>query len=128
LPDHFSTLRDWTQVFGVGYFVALVNQLMSIIEQTWLDLHLDAITQQVSKRDKAHPYQPGTGPKLETCGTCQKCSAVDYYYKCHVLMKFWTNGPGTDIRKKDLACRSWEPATEKLEVVITRNRAPRIDY
>lgn len=51
---------------------------MIIIEQTWLDLHLDAITQQVRKRDKAHPYRPGTGPAGQTCGTCQKCCAVDY--------------------------------------------------
>jgi hypothetical protein len=99
---------------------------MIIIEQTWLDLHLDAITQQVRKRDKAHPYRPGTGPAGQTCGSCQKCSAIDYhnkrYYKCHVLMKYWTHGPGTDIRKKDPACKSWEPATLTIEVVTTRNR------
>jgi hypothetical protein len=32
LSDHLSALRDWTQVFGVGYFVAMVNQLMSVID------------------------------------------------------------------------------------------------
>ena len=105
---------------------------MSIIEQTWLDLHLEAITQQVSKRDKAHPYRPGTGPAGQTCGTCSKCSRISYhnktYRKCHVLMKHWTHGPGTDIRKKDLACKSWEPATLTIEVVTTRNRTPRSDY
>lgn len=116
----------------MGYFGALVNQIMSITEQLSLDLHLDAIMQQVRKRDNAHPYGPGSGPAGQTCGTCQKCSVVDYhnkrYYKCHVLMKFWTHSYGTDIRKKDLACKSWEPATEKIEVMTTRNRTPHIDY
>jgi hypothetical protein len=105
---------------------------MSIIQQDWLDLHLDAITQQISKRDKAHPYAPGSGPAGQTCGTCQKLCRVEYhnkiYRKCHVLMKYWTHGPGTDIRCRDAACRSWEPATAKLEVVTTRHRSPRIDY
>ena len=43
-------------------------------------------------------------------------------------MKTWSHGPGTDIRCEDAACKSWEPATEKIEVVTTRGRAPQIDY
>jgi hypothetical protein len=106
---------------------------MSIVEQQWLDLRPDAYA--APKRgplDKAHPYHPGSGPKGQTCGICSKLCRVEYhnktYRKCHVLMRYWSHGPGTDIRCKDAACKSWEPATEKLELVTTRHRTPRIDY
>jgi hypothetical protein len=79
--------------------------------------------------DRAHPYPPGSGPYGQTCGTCAKlCTrhgSSKTYFKCHVLMKFWTAGPGTDIRKKDPACLCWEPRIDKVELVstLTRDRA-----
>src|ERR1700744_4787804 len=97
---------------------------MSIIDQAWLDLNAAAIAEQYKagrcRLDKAHPYPPGSGPKGQTCGACSKLCEVKYskkYFKCHVIMKSWTHGPGTDIRKKDPACKSWEPKIDKIEVL-----------
>ncbi len=62
---------------------------------------------------KGHASPPGTGPPSETCGTCQFCITVRHhdklYRKCGLMEQFWTHGPGTDIRRKDPACRDWEP-------------------
>ena len=57
------------------------HNMSEIIEQSWLDLHPDALAQRFRRRDNAHLYAPGTGPTGQTCGTCQKCSAVDYHAK-----------------------------------------------
>ena len=56
----------------------LVGLMSEIVEQKWLDLHPDAYAApKPGPLDKAHPYRPGTGPASQTCGTCQKCCAVD---------------------------------------------------
>lgn len=88
---------------------------MTCIDKTWLEAHPDVKAFEGKVRhpvDRAHPYPPGSGPPGQTCGTCAKlCERrlAKTYFKCHVLIKFWTAGPGTDIRKKDPACMAWEP-------------------
>jgi len=106
---------------------------VSIIQQDWLDAHkveLDSVP--VRKRDHSHPYACGTGPAGQTCGTCSKLCRVHYhdktYRKCHVLMKHWSHGGATDIRRKDPACKSWEPRVEKVELATTRHRSPHVNY
>lgn len=69
------------------------------------------------RKELAQGYarRPGSGPVGETCGTCANCYASHYnrktYYKCEVIRHRWTNGPGTDIRKKSPACDLWQPYT-----------------
>ena len=59
-----------------------------------------------------HIDTPGTGPEGETCGSCQHCIRIRYhnknYHKCGLMEPLWTHGAGTDIKKKDAACKSWE--------------------
>jgi hypothetical protein len=110
-------------------FFGVEEKEMSIIEQAWLDLHAAALAEQGkagrSKLDRAHPYPVGTGPAGQTCGTCAKLCEIQYskkYFKCRVIMAAWTHGPGTDIRKKDPACKCWEPRIDKVEILNVRNR------
>jgi hypothetical protein len=98
--------------------------MSSCIDQAWLDLHPEVLSTPTRQRpDRAHPYAPGTGPKGQTCGTCQKCVCRHFtrkrYYKCRVLMKTWTGGAGTDIKLRDSACKSWEPRIDKIELIST---------
>jgi hypothetical protein len=55
--------------------------------------------------------RPGTGPKGETCKTCEHYCRSNYhnvvYRKC-ALVK-WTHGPGTDIKASAPACAKWQP-------------------
>jgi len=104
------------------------GKINTCIDKDWLAAHPDFLIQ-VSKvkhpTDRAHPYPPGSGPPGQTCGTCAKLCERHFsktYFKCHVLMKFWTAGPGTDIRKKDPACLCWEPRIDKVELVSTLTR------
>lgn len=63
------------------------------------------------KAAKGHAAPPGTGPAGKTCGDCKHCDYVKRskrYFKCGLLRHAWTNGPGTDIRKRDAACRYFE--------------------
>jgi hypothetical protein len=105
--------------------------MSTCIDPDWLAKHPWILkSAPAQKRDKAHPYAPGTGPAGQTCGTCSKCIGRKFaktYYKCRVMMKFWTGGPGTDIRLKDAACRSWEARVDKIDLVSTvgRNRQRR---
>jgi hypothetical protein len=98
------------------------------IDQAWLDAHpafLIAGKTGLLKGDRAHSYKPGTGPAGESCGTCEKLREHHYsrtYFKCAVMKRFWTRGPGTDIRKKDSACLAWEPRVDKFEVLNVVNR------
>jgi hypothetical protein len=61
------------------------------------------------------PHCPGTGPLGETCGTCRHLDRVEHhdkhYLKCGLMSKLWSRGPGTDIRAKWPACKSWEKKT-----------------
>jgi hypothetical protein len=99
--------------------------MSTCIDPEWLAAHPEIFARPPLKRDRAHPYAPGTGPADQTCGTCAKCIKRTFtknYYKCRVMMKFWTAGPGTDIRLKDRACKSWEPRTDKVDPISTVQR------
>lgn len=64
---------------------------------------------QVKRR--GHAWLPGTGPTGETCKTCKHYTLRQWagtYRKCGLMEKNWTQGPGTDIRAKDPACKFWE--------------------
>lgn len=106
--------------------------MSSCIDKEWLakNPHFRAKTS-VRKRvpDMAHAYAPGSGPPGQTCGTCDKCIAKQYnrtFYKCRVMLRHWTKGRATDVRKRDAACMAWEPRMEKLEVVSVMGRVGRI--
>lgn len=104
--------------------------MVTCIQTEWLDRHPEVLAwlsnQKVSHpMDRAHPYPPGSGPPGQTCGTCAKLCVRRYarnYYKCRVLMKHWSNGFGTDVKLKDQACMSWEPATETVDLLTVRGR------
>lgn len=49
----------------------------------------------------------GKGPDGKTCGDCEFLTG-NKYFKCGKQTK--TRGPGTDIRKKDQACRMFKEA------------------
>jgi hypothetical protein len=107
--------------------------MSTCIDQTWLDQHPEFRIEEPVKHplDRAHPYPPGSGPRGQSCGTCAKLCGRAFrktYFKCHVLKKFWSAGRGTDIRKKDPACMSWEPRIDKVEPISTRQRACAGDY
>tara|TARA_Y100000310_G_C20029973_1_gene511333 strand:+ start:142 stop:429 length:288 start_codon:yes stop_codon:yes gene_type:complete len=60
---------------------------------------------------KGHAGQPGTGPEGETCKTCEHYVKRVYsgtFRKCHLTIKTWTKGKGSDIRAGDPACEFWE--------------------
>jgi hypothetical protein len=62
---------------------------------------------------RGHYARPGSGPAGETCGTCQHYRTVcsgsgKTFRKCKRAEGAWTQGPGSDIRKKDPACCGWE--------------------
>ena len=58
-----------------------------------------------------HAAPPGSGPEGKTCGTCVHYESTRYhnktYPKCGLMRHTWNNSYGTDIRKKDEACRAW---------------------
>lgn len=65
---------------------------------------------------KGHAADPGTGPKGETCGSCEHYARSSFnvktFRKCILMKPHWTHGPGSDIRAKDPACKEWKEATE----------------
>lgn len=56
--------------------------------------------------------RPGTGPKGETCGSCEHMVRTggghDRYPKCLLTRAAWTHGPRTDVRVRWPACSKWE--------------------
>jgi hypothetical protein len=62
------------------------------------------------KGSRGHAGIVGNGPKGETCGSCAHLDGNGRsrrrFYKCGLVK--WTNGPATDIRKRDPACSRWE--------------------
>jgi hypothetical protein len=90
---------------------------MSIIDQAWLDANPGALTISRPKKPeygRGYPCQPGTGPSGETCRSCANYAhnrgsegRSKPYPKCWLMVKFWTNGPGTDIKAKSPACKYW---------------------
>jgi len=66
-----------------------------------------------SPKKTGHAWTPGTGPKGETCQSCAHYVRRQWdkvYLKCGLMREHWTQGPGTDIRARDAACKKWEPA------------------
>lgn len=63
-------------------------------------------------RTKPNGYAapPGTGPKDQTCKTCRhfiRKVMGKTYFKCRLMARVWTGGPGTDIRANSPACKCW---------------------
>jgi hypothetical protein len=58
-------------------------------------------------RRQAWALDLGLGPEAKTCGDCayliRRGSSSRHYFKC--TAQVLTHGPGTDIGKKDPACR-----------------------
>lgn len=62
---------------------------------------------------KGYAAPPGTGPKGETCRTCEHYCRVrkaNTYRKCGKVRDRWMGGPGTDILARSPACAYWEKA------------------
>ena len=68
------------------------------------------------KNLKGYAAPPGTGPKGETCKTCdykvKKPGVSGHYLKCWLIYRHWTGGQGTDIKAGSPACREWIPIEE----------------
>jgi hypothetical protein len=98
--------------------------MSSCVDLEWLAAHPEIFARPPSqKRDRAHPYPPGSGPAGQSCGTCIKCVKRQFannHYKCRVMMRFWADG--TDVRLKDPACKSWEPRIDKGGPFTTAKR------
>jgi len=69
----------------------------------------------IAKRGrKASGYArpPGSGPKGSFCKTCRHFCRIRYhaktYFKCGLLAKVWTHGPGTDILAGSPGCEKWD--------------------
>lgn len=64
---------------------------------------------------RGYAAAPGSGPKGETCKTCEYYCRVHghakAYLKCRLMKQVWTNGPGTDILARSAACARWQKAT-----------------
>ena len=70
-----------------------------------------------SKKSDGHAAPVATGPFGLTCETCKHIVRViirsgKAFYKCRLMEKHWTHGAGSDIRRKDWACRFWEQRRE----------------
>lgn len=67
-------------------------------------------------RKTGYAAKPGTGPEGETCKTCAHYSIVqpgaNKFRKCGLMERFWTHGPGTDIKASSPACREWKPSPD----------------
>lgn len=74
----------------------------------------DVAPKPATGKKSGHFASPGTGPKDETCGTCQHAVRIQLssksIYKCQLARRCWTHGPGSDIRLKDAACGGWRAA------------------
>jgi hypothetical protein len=62
-------------------------------------------------RPQGHVMPPGSGPKGETCKSCEhifRNRMSKTYLKCGLNQAYWTGGPKSDIRAGDAACSKWE--------------------
>jgi ribosomal protein L37AE/L43A len=60
---------------------------------------------------RGYAFTPGTGPKGETCKTCEhifRNRMAKTYLKCAKAKYKWTGGAGSDILASSPACREWE--------------------
>ena len=63
-----------------------------------------------------HPVPGASHVGHESCKTCHHYVRVNYggiWRKCDLMRKFWTHGPGSDIRAKDPACRHWQARAQE---------------
>lgn len=60
---------------------------------------------------RGYAFPPGTGPKGETCKTCEHKVIMGggRYSKCVKAKAKWTHSRRTDILASSPACRYWEP-------------------
>jgi hypothetical protein len=56
---------------------------------------------------RGYAFQPGTGPKDQTCSTCAHFVRRGKHFKCALCRPNWTHSPRTDIRAKSPACTGW---------------------
>lgn len=56
---------------------------------------------------RGYADHPGTGPKGETCATCQHCIRFRRWSKCELAQWKWTGGRGSDILARAPACKLW---------------------
>jgi hypothetical protein len=86
-------LRQPTRVTGTGTTIRQVSatgKVYTVRHRPWWELL-------------------GVGPEGQTCGDCANLKTYrrsKAYFKCGKQVA--TSGPGTDIRKHDLACRLFE--------------------
>lgn len=59
---------------------------------------------------RGYAFQPGTGPKDQTCSTCAHFCRRGKFFKCSLTRHNWTHGASTDIRAKSPACSAWRLA------------------
>ncbi|OHV15917.1 hypothetical protein BK022_15730 [Methylorubrum extorquens] len=60
---------------------------------------------------KGYAAMPGTGPKDETCGSCDhlvRKRLAKVYRKCGLMRAHWTGGKATDVLASAPACRNWK--------------------
>jgi len=58
----------------------------------------DVARKPTAPKKGGHFAAPGTGPKGETCGTCQHAVRIQLssksVHKCELARRCWTHGPG----------------------------------
>ena len=67
-------------------------------------------------RPQGYAAPPGTGPRGETCRTCEfavrRQGGRKFYWKCAAWLRIyhrqWNNSYGTDILLKSPACKHWQ--------------------
>ncbi len=67
-------------------------------------------------KQRGYAAPPGTGPAGETCKSCRHYVLRQFagtYRKCGLMRRFWTGGPGSDVRASAPACSRWEKPNEK---------------
>lgn len=73
-------------------------------------------------RVRGHASVPGSGPKGETCGSCDhvrsRSGSARTYTKCALTQSKWTGGAGSDVRRKDPACIKW---TQKFNLKMGKS-------
>lgn len=73
----------------------------------------------VNVRSGRHPMgNPLLGQEGATCGNCMHLAeshGSNTYFKCALMRREWTAGPGTDLRKKWAACNRWAGQTTESE-------------
>lgn len=60
---------------------------------------------------QGYAAKPGTGPKDETCGSCDhlvRNRLAKTYLKCSLMRRVWTGGRATDVKARSPACKFWK--------------------